>query len=603
MNGACSGNPNALNLEVRTSRLAVTLTSNGGPVMQTCAASSAWSSMVFATDAGDSWNQVQCGSPLRFSVNGVDGTTVTPSFSGANGYDSTPSISLPDWFTFTPITLAGPTNRVLDVPATRVTGTVRANGALPPCSSPQNRFATVLFISTNPLRPVSFRSIVSCASGSPRYDVWLPHDTYRVIVDGVFYADVPVVVSNSVTVTPATSVLNFDAITFDAALRFTINGNTPTDQCAGQPSGTRLSFDIGPMVTGNALTRSRALPCSDPSAYQPTLRLAAGSYTVGVSGALGGSLPISTRTATFGVFGPGPTPIGVDFAGFRVSGAVSVDGLPMGGCATTITGTSYTGVRLALVDTSNPTIRYELPVTCGAATTFDGWVAGGTYTWEIQRGGAPSALPMEPSNIWRGRQLTVSGTTTTSLALTSVPIDLTLLAGGLSPVSRCLGPTATEKLGVSFWYADAQLSYASLSVSIPCSSPSFGVVTRILEGRYHLRVSGRQTNLPLLQELGLFVPQPGMQPLVLDVPRAVTGSVVANGMPASCAPGDEMGMLRFIQPASTAYLRVLCGAQGALTFSGFVPRGRHRVELYATSDLETHGLPSWPTSVGVFDLQ
>lgn len=604
MNGACSGNPEALDLRFTTVPVSVSLTSNGQPATWNCPAGAQFMSMVFDTaDAGPQWSQILCGAPVAFEVRATAGMTVTPTFAGNNAYDPTPWISLPDFARFTSITVSGPTSRTFDVVSRRVRGTVRSDGNAPFCSSTTDRFGEIAFKSTTPGSTQTFSGVITCAAGgsTAAYDIWLPVGSYDVAVRGQFFAELPLRVATGATVTSTTSTLDFSATTFMGTLQFSLNGSTPVDGCGSVSPIENLAYTVS-LPGFESLASYATATCSTPNRYSRTFRMGGGTYDVRVTSAFDGSLPITNRAAVFSLFGPSTST--VLLAGFRVTGSVTVDGVPMGGCETA----GASGATVELLDTTSPRTRYRLPVQCNGATTFAGWVSGGSYRPTINAGGAPSQLPIRAGLSWGSQtSVSVSSTLTLPLQLATTTVTATARTAGMAPMSRCAGPTS-ETL-VRFGFAGDE-STSGGEMTTTCASGTFTATARVILGRYKLRVTSYEAStLPwsavLPDEVDITASTP---PLIVDFARRVAGTIVVNGTPEVCTAGAEVGMVRFVPETGRGetYLQARCGTNGSVRFEGFLPRGRYTLSAYDVSrtvDFAGSTLPSWPTSAGLFDIQ
>jgi hypothetical protein len=88
-------------------------------------------------------------------------------------------------------------------------------------------------------------------------------------------------------------------------------------------------------------------------------------------------------------------------------------------------------------------------------TTFSGWVPGGTYVGRVENGGAPSALPT--GLVWRmTTPVTISSNQSLPFTISTVLSSVNVLAGGLTPLSRCAGPTADPKVIFRFAFSALQ---------------------------------------------------------------------------------------------------------------------------------------------------
>jgi hypothetical protein len=196
-----------------------------------------------------------------------------------------------------------------------------------------------------------------------------------------------------------------------------------------------------------------------------------------------------------------------------------------------------------------------------------------------------------------GTSTTCGGGDVTALSLNvpSVPVSGVITLNGDTPTSTC-NSVIGDKATITFT-TDQVLTHTSIACT---TGSSFAFSYYMLPDTYGIQVNGEMfSNLPNGQVgfPSLKVEKP-ITDLVLNVTtQKLAGTVTVNGGPAKgCASGQTAGYLQFCLTASSepTTLPIVCGSGGALSFSGAVPRGTHRVSIVGSGGAN---LPLTPTVV------
>lgn len=516
--GACSGGPlSNVALNIATSPLTLDLRANASPLPMTCGFDNIIGRIdVFDPQAAgtalDTFGTPyfrSCTSPLTAMGRVEDGTTLGTRLSGNGLFNGSAN------FVRGPDTLvSGPTTRTIDVTLIPVSGRILANGQPVSCSAPLPgaELGTLVFINTG----VEIRVPVTCTQGRYGFTAQLPIRTYRVYFAGLaahpsLPDTVPALVATNAQVASPTSTLDFN--TTAAPVTFTLRQNGAPVPCPAQNGGLGYGF-----LTDGLSLIGTGTNCVPGVGYRVTHRVMPGRYEFALSNSNGALLPTTydlrlpvSVTAT-------DTSVAIDLTTVEVSGTITVNGAPLTNCAANDSVYAYDPAT---------SVQHQLPIVCGATTTFRGRVPVGVYEFFIDS----NANEIPPGQTW---VQTLQAASTISFALTTRTVSFSVTANGMSPQSTCTGTDAK----VTFTLQATQAGGSTGSVSINCAAPGFSRSAVVFQGVSTVSVGSSKSTLPYI-DTGHPLDTRTASAFALDIPvRSVAGTLTVNGAAAGCVSGS-----------------------------------------------------------------
>lgn len=478
-----------------------------------------------------------CNSPLITTSRVEEGTSVGTRLSGNGLLPPSSFVRGPD------ILVSGPTSRTIDVMLVPVSGRLLANGQPVSCTSslPGAEFGTVVFKNTG----VEIRVPVTCTQGRFGFSAQLPIRSYRVFASMTSshpsLPDVPALVATNLQVGAPTSTLDFN--TTAAPVTFTLRQNGAAVACPAVNGG----LGYGLIAEGLYLV-GRSVNCVPGVGYRFTHRVMPGTYEFTYANSNGALLPDGfddriplTVTAV-------DTALNLDLTTVEVNGTLSVNGAPLTNCASTNRVQAYD-------ETLNRS--FDLPIVCGATTTFRGRVPVGTYQFFIESN----------ANEWPTGQYwvqTLQPASTMSFALTTRTVTFSVLSNGMTPQSTCTG--SDNKVWFTLEGSAAGGSHGS--VSINCNTPGFTKSAVVFQGVSTVSVNSLNSTLPYFDS-GHSLDTRTSSAFSVDIPvRNVAGTLTINGAPAGCVSGSTSNSGTLFTKTSTSDVSAaLQCVQGNWTFS------------------------------------
>jgi hypothetical protein len=461
--------------------------------------------------------------------------------------------------TLPPLTITGPTTYVFDFHPVTVTGGVSSNGSQVSC--PYTGAIGYVYFKNTSTNDVLQSDLLCTVGGHPTYTAIVPPATYRVFVEAYSTANttlpnLPAQVVSAVTIANSTS-LSLNATSFLATFRFTLNGQTPADDCATTPGGyAKLEYSAqGDGVVGGV---GYSIGCNSAT-YTATHYVGPGSITMW-AGSSRNNVP-SGQHSVMNIVN-GVTTYTMDLTAFHVAGTISVNNAPITGCG------AYSFVGATTPDTSSTSWGRELKVDC-ASSTFSGWLSAGDYSLVVSTQTSSSL----PSGRWVMPLSVNSNLSNVALKLTTVPVTLTLLANGATPSELCGSASASmSKYSLELKTPGVAVGTENYAFAY-CSDVGFKKTLTVYPGTYTPTISSTFSNLPAFGTLPSITLSSGAD-LTLDfASRRVRGTVTINNMSQGCTPGTQDGNL-FIDPLK--YIgRLDCSNAGALIFDTYLSPGTY----------------------------
>ncbi len=331
-----------------------------------------------------------------------------------------------------------------------------------------------------------------------------------------------------------------DLNTVSAPVTFTLRQNGAPITCPSTGGGISSGF----IPEGDLYLSGHSAACVPGVGYRFTHRVSPGSWSFDLNSYNGAPLPNGDDYRTPVTVSPTDTAVNIDLTTVEVSGTISVNGAPLTNCATT---------DLVQVSAANGAL-FDLPITCGATTTFRGRVPPGTHEFMVF-----SEANQWPQGVYWSQRL--QAVPSINFALTTRVVSFSVLANGAPPQSTCTSP----RLKARYELRADDAGGTSGGVSVPCSNPGFTRSAVVFEGRSQVTVESFDSTLPAFDRGHTFDSR-SSSAFVVDIPiRRVTGTLTVNGASAGCATTDY-GQLadRTVQPSSPS-VTMQC-AQGTWAF-------------------------------------
>jgi hypothetical protein len=537
--GVCSGgNLSSVALNVATAPLTLDLRANGAPLPMTCG----FNDIVGRVDVIDGGDRLAgtpffraCNSPLITTSRHPDPSTISTRLSG-NGL-----IPFPGSFTGPDILVSGPTTRTIDVTMVPVTGRVLANGAPVSCSTAGAGLGTLSFVNTG----VRIDVDVTCTQNRAGFSASLPIRNYRVYFTGrvpnsSLPDGVPSLVAANLQVSAGTATAMLDLNTVSAPVTFTIRQNGAPITCPSTGGGISYGF----IPEGDLYLNGYGASCVPGVGYRFTHRVSPGNWSFDLESSPNAILPNGYDYRTPVTVSATDTAVNIDLTTVEVSGTISVNGAPLTNCATA------DRVQVFTDDFAS----FDLPITCGATTTFRGRVPAGTHEFLVL-----SEANQWPQGVYWSQRL--QAVPSINFALATRVASFSVLANGAPPQSTCTAPG----LKASYELRADDAGGTNGDISVPCSMTGFTRSAVIFEGRSHVSVRSSRSTLPAVDRGHVFDSR-SSSAFVVDIPvRRVTGTLTVNGASAGCVTPDN-GQLadRTVQPSSPG--GPLQCVQGSWTF-------------------------------------
>ena len=519
MAGACAGGDlTTLTLDAKTAPLTLNLTTNNTAIPEVCGTGNIAGRVDFGfpPDFFGAAYLKDCAGTFITMTRHPDPSTFATNISGAALFEYGSFVRGPD------VLISGPTNRTIDLTMIPVTGRVLVNGAPSTCSGP-NQLGTVVFTGSG----VRIRAQVTCDQGIARYSVNLPIRSYDVHVVGTDAASnlpygAPALVGTNVQITAATATLDLN--TNAAPVTFTLRQNGAPITCPTTGGNGYIEYYFA--LTDGSGEVGLGAPCVAGVGYQFTHRVMTGNYKLALQSYNGGRLPNGDGYVLDVPVAATDTAVTINLTTMQTSGTISVDGAPLTNCG------SSTSMFAAEV---GGTRSFQLDVTCGATTTFNGWLPAGTYDFYIS-----SDANEWPQYVTYEKRLTVAPTM--NFALTTRTVSFAALANGAVPQSSCTGTAHRVTFGFD---ADRTVGGSSGEVVVPCASAGFDRSAVIFEGVQTVTVTADRSTFPV-RVSGLTLDSRSSSTFSADsAARHVAGTVTVNGQQAGCMSADyaSVGLL------------------------------------------------------------
>lgn len=516
MAGACTGGElTTLTLDVKTAPLTLNLTTNNTAIPAICGSGNIAGRVDFglAPDYFGASYLKDCAGQLITMTRHPDPSTFATNISGAALFESGSFVRGPD------VLISGPTNRTIDLTMIPVTGRLLVNGAPTTCSG-SNQLGAVVFTGSG----VRIRAAVTCAQGIARYSVNLPIRSYDVHVVGIEAANTlpygaPALVGSNVQITAATASLDLN--TNAAPVTFTLRQNGAPITCPTTGGNGYLAYYFA-LADGYGEV-GLGVPCVAGVGYQFTHRVMPGAYKLVLQSYNGGRLPNGDGYVIDVPVAATDTAVTINLTAMQTSGTISVDGAPLTNCG------ANTSMFAAEV---GGTRSFQLDVTCGATTTFNGWLPAGTYDFYIL-----SDANEWPQDVTYEKRVTAAPTM--NFALTKRTVAFAALANGVVPQSSCTG---TQPRVTFEFDADRTVGGSSAQVTVPCASSGFERSAVIFEGVQTVTVMADRSTFPVWVS-GLTLDSRSSSTFSADSPsRHIVGTMTVNGQQAGCMSSDSASL-------------------------------------------------------------